>query len=96
MFARLLRGIGANALSQIVSIGLQLALVPVLATHWGMKLYGTWLMLFTIPSYLALGDFGFATAAGVDMTMKVARGDKAIFTTTSVRRTTSRTNSRTS
>ena len=33
-------------------------------------------MLFTIPSYLALGDFGFATAAGVDMTMKVARGDR--------------------
>jgi O-antigen/teichoic acid export membrane protein len=76
MFARLLRGIGANALSQMVSIGLQLALVPVLATHWGLKLYGTWLMLFTIPSYLALGDFGFATAAGVDMTMKVARGDR--------------------
>ena len=41
MFARLLRGIGANALSQVVSIGLQLALVPVLATHWGLKLYGT-------------------------------------------------------
>ncbi len=76
MFARLLRGIGANAFSQVVVIGLQLALVPVLATHWGLKLYGTWLMLFTIPSYLALGDFGFATAAGVDMTMKVARGDK--------------------
>ncbi|WP_297296936.1 hypothetical protein [uncultured Methylovirgula sp.] len=76
MLARLLRGIGANALSQIVTIGLQLGLVPVLATHWGLKLYGTWLMLFTIPSYLALGDFGFATAAGVDMTMKVARGDK--------------------
>ena len=77
MFARLLRGIGANAFSQVVIIGLQLALVPVLATHWGLKLYGIWLMLFTIPSYLALGDFGFATAAGVDMTMKVARGDKA-------------------
>ncbi len=76
MFARLLRGIGANAVSQVVIIGLQLALVPVLATHWGLKLYGTWLMLFTIPSYLALGDFGFATAAGVDMTMKVARGDR--------------------
>jgi O-antigen/teichoic acid export membrane protein len=77
MFARLLRGIGANAFSQVVIIGLQLALVPVLATHWGLKLYGTWILLFTIPSYLALGDFGFATAAGVDMTMKVARGDKA-------------------
>lgn len=77
MFARLLRGIGANAFSQIVIIGLQLALVPVLATHWGLKLYGIWILLFTIPSYLALGDFGFATAAGIDMTMKVARGDKA-------------------
>jgi O-antigen/teichoic acid export membrane protein len=76
MFARLLRGIGANAFSQAVIIGLQLALVPVLATHWGLKLYGIWILLFTIPSYLALGDFGFATAAGVDMTMKVARGDK--------------------
>jgi O-antigen/teichoic acid export membrane protein len=82
MFARLLRGIGANAFSQFVIIGVQLALVPILATHWGLKVYGTWLMLFTIPSYLALGDFGFATAAGVDMTMKVARGDRADATVT--------------
>ncbi len=82
MLARLLRGIGANAFSQLVIIGLQLALVPVLATHWGLRVYGIWLMLFTIPSYLALGDFGFATAAGVDMTMKVARGDRAGAVTT--------------
>lgn len=77
MLARLMRGIGANAFGQVVVAGLQLSLVPVFASHWGLDRYGVWILLSTIPSYLALGDFGFATAAGNDMTMKVARGDKA-------------------
>ena len=77
MLARLMRGTGANAFGQMVIAGLQLFMVPVLATHWGLDRYGIWLLLWTIPSYLALGDFGFATAAGNDMTMRVARGDRA-------------------
>ncbi len=76
MFVRLLRGVGANAFGQIVIAGLQIGLVPIFTSHWGVERYGVWLLIFTIPSYLALGDFGFATAAGTDMTMRVAVGDR--------------------
>lgn len=76
MLNRLLKGVGANALMQLVVVFLQLALVPIFATQWGLERYGIWLLLFTIPAYLAQGDFGFGTAAGNDMIMKVARGDR--------------------
>ncbi|MGY3363867.1 O-antigen/teichoic acid export membrane protein [Bradyrhizobium sp. GM2.4] len=47
--------------------------MPVFASKWGASLYGVWLMLFTIPSFLALGDFGFAAVAGTQLTIRVAR-----------------------
>lgn len=77
MVARLVRGIGANALAQLAMLVVQLMLVPVMATRWGLERYGTWILLSSVPSYLSLSDFGFATAAASDMTMKVARGDRA-------------------
>jgi O-antigen/teichoic acid export membrane protein len=54
----------------------QLAVVPTFAIHWGARVYGVWLMLFTIPSYLAMADLGLASAAANDMTAQVARGDR--------------------
>jgi O-antigen/teichoic acid export membrane protein len=73
---RLLKGVGANALGHIVVIFLQLSQVPVFVSHWGLGLYGVWILLFAIPSYFVLSDFGFATAASAKMTMKVAVGDR--------------------
>jgi O-antigen/teichoic acid export membrane protein len=75
MIRRVASGIGANIFDKIVISGMQLALVPVLAGAWGVHLYGLWMMLFTAPAFLAMGDFGFATAAGTKMTMAVARGE---------------------
>lgn len=54
---------------------LQLVSVPVLAHAWGLQTYGTWLMLTTIPTYFALSDLGFATAATSDMTISFAKRD---------------------
>src|SRR5579862_9582591 len=75
--SRVVRGISANVYSQVVQTVLQLLSVPILATHWGLETYGAWLIIFTIPSYLAFADFGFAAAAANDMTHSVARGDRA-------------------
>ena len=76
MVVRLLRGIGANTFQQVVVFIVQIVLVPVFATRWGLERYGIWLLLSSVPSYLSLSDFGFATAAASDMTMRVARGDQ--------------------
>lgn len=76
MLRRLTHGIGANAFGQLVSTVLALALVPILASHWGLDRYGVWLMIATIPAYLLVSDLGFGKAAIVDMTMRTARGDR--------------------
>lgn len=55
---------------------IQLLSVPVLTAVWGLDRYGQWLMLSTIPTYFALSDLGFATAATSDMTMANARGER--------------------
>jgi O-antigen/teichoic acid export membrane protein len=43
---------------------------------WGPELYGEWLLLSAIPTYLLLTDMGFGNVAGSDMTMRVNTGDR--------------------
>ncbi|HXF07857.1 MAG TPA: hypothetical protein VNK45_04955 [Candidatus Acidoferrales bacterium] len=74
---RILRGLGANAFGQLVTVVVQLAGVPILLHAWGAQLYGEWLLLFAIPAYLAMTDLGFTQSACNDMTARVARGDRA-------------------
>jgi O-antigen/teichoic acid export membrane protein len=73
---QLVSGIGANTFSLIVASVIQLGLVPIMTKSWGPDRYGLWVLLFTIPSYLALSDIGFATAAGTRMTMETAVQDR--------------------
>jgi O-antigen/teichoic acid export membrane protein len=73
---RIMRGVGANVFDKLVIAGVQLAMVPVLATQWGLTVYGAWLLLSTIPSFLGMSDFGFAAAAGNRMTMLASEGKR--------------------
>jgi len=73
---RLVHGLGATALSPIVSAVIQLGSVPLLLHAWGAAKYGDWLLLFAIPSYLTLSDLGLGDASGSDMSMRVAEGDR--------------------
>lgn len=77
MIRRVAAGIGMTTFDKLVIAGTQLTLVPVLASRWGLELYGQWLLLATLPQFLSMSDFGFATAAGTRMTMAAARGDRA-------------------
>ncbi len=74
---RLLRGFGANGLNQIVTVVIQILSVPIFLESWGKELYGEWLILSAIPTYISMSDIGFTTAAANDMTMNVARGEKS-------------------
>jgi O-antigen/teichoic acid export membrane protein len=73
---RLIRGLGATALGPVVTAIVQIVSVPVFLHFWGAKLYGEWLIISAIPTYLALSDLGFGSVAGNDMTMRVAAGDR--------------------
>lgn len=61
---------------QGVQMAIQLVSVPVLAAQWGLAGYGAWLVLFTVPSLLAISDFGLIAATGNAMTVAVARGER--------------------
>lgn len=73
---RIIAGIGANVFDRIVGAVVQLALVPVLAIHWGVAVYGLWIMLATIPVVLGLSDLGFSGAASARINMLAAKGEQ--------------------
>jgi O-antigen/teichoic acid export membrane protein len=73
---RFLQGFGATAIGPLVTILAQIVSVPVFLRAWGPKLYGEWLILSAIPTYIAFSDIGFGNVAANDMTMRVAAGDR--------------------
>ena len=77
---RVLRGVAANLYDKGVVALLQLLNIPVLTHYWGADGFGVWLMLTTIPTYVAVSDIGLGTAAGVELTSLHAKGqlDRAL------------------
>jgi len=71
---RLSWGVGANVVDKLMVSGSQLLTVAALSNAWGLHVYGVWVLLATVPTFLAMGDLGFASAAGVKMAMARARG----------------------
>jgi O-antigen/teichoic acid export membrane protein len=69
-------GVLSTGYVKLVVAAVQLAIIPVLAIKWGLVLYGQWLMLVTIPMFLAASDFGFSTAASNRIIGEVARGER--------------------
>jgi len=72
---RVAAGMGANAFAQMLTIGIQLASLPIFLRYWDISRYGLWLMICAVPSYFAMADIGMVTAAGNKMTMAIGRGD---------------------
>lgn len=74
--SRLMKGFAAQGFAQVTNLIIQFGSIPLFLYFWGKTLYGEWLLLSTIPSYFALSDLGFASAAGTEMTLRVGRGDR--------------------
>lgn len=72
---RMARGILANVYDKGAVTLVQLMSIPILTATWGGEGYGIWLMLLTVPTYIALSDLGFGTAAGVILTQCASSGD---------------------
>lgn len=58
MLKRLIQGIGANFLGQVIRMASRVLLVPLFLTAWGVQVYGEWLLLTSAAAYLALTDLG--------------------------------------
>lgn len=74
---RLAKGLGGEVYARLVTVLVQLAGVPIFLHAWGAPLYGEWLILAAIPWYLTMSDAGFARAGTNEMTMLVARDERA-------------------
>ncbi|MCJ0927739.1 hypothetical protein MTX11_06930 [Acinetobacter lwoffii] len=76
MFNALNKNIFAQGYSQCVTLAVQIVTVPFLIHFWGLELFGVWILLTAIPTYLALSDFGFTFIAKNNMSMFVSAGNK--------------------
>ena len=74
---RLTLGFLSSWVSKLASTIIQLIQVPVFLHFWSVPLYGEWMIVNSIPSYLAFSNIGFGSVAGNEMTMMVAREDRA-------------------
>lgn len=73
---RLTLGFISNWISRLASTIIQLVQVPVFLHFWAVPVYGEWMILNSLPSYLSFSNVGFGTVAGNEMTMMVARDDR--------------------
>lgn len=73
---RLLLGFLSNWVSRLAGTLIQLVQVPLLLHYWSVSLYGEWLIVTSIPSYLSFSNIGFGSVAGNEMTMSMGRDDR--------------------
>jgi O-antigen/teichoic acid export membrane protein len=73
---RLLLGFISNWVSRLATTIVQLVQVPVFLHFWSVPLYGEWMIVTAVPSYLNVSSLGFGNVAGNEMTMMTARGDR--------------------
>jgi O-antigen/teichoic acid export membrane protein len=73
---RLALGFLSNWISKLAGIIVQLVQVPVFLHFWGVPLYGEWMIVTAVPTYLQISNFGFGSVAGNEMAMMTARGDR--------------------
>lgn len=74
--SRIFKSSGANVLGIIARIAQQLLVVPIFLTAWSPQLYGEWLLVSAIPTYIALSDFGFMAAGSNELARRASLEDK--------------------
>ncbi len=78
MYQRILKSFGASSFGIAVTLGSQLLLVPFLLYFWGADMYGEWLILSAMPTYIAIADFGFTEYFVNRATSSSAKGKRVI------------------
>jgi O-antigen/teichoic acid export membrane protein len=73
---RLILGLVSSWISKMAASVIQLIQVPFFLHFWSEAVFGEWLIISSIPSFLSFSDVGFGTVAGNEMTMAEARGER--------------------
>ena len=72
MFKRILAALGANVFAQVITLVIQILVVPVFLKYWGQNIYGEWLVLMALPSYLVVSGSGIGYVSGNRIQMHIA------------------------
>lgn len=75
LFSRLAKGALSQVYGQGVNAFIQLVNVPLMLAFWGQQLFGEWLLLTAMPSYLLFCDLGFSATTNREMTILVGRNE---------------------
>jgi O-antigen/teichoic acid export membrane protein len=69
-------GVISNLVSKLSGTIMQLVQVPVFLHFWAVPLFGEWMILSSIPTYLSFSNVGFGSVAYNEMTMSIGSGDR--------------------
>ena len=72
---RLFRNLGASAFAKLSNAVVSILSVPLFLHYLGVETYSVWLVLSTIPSWIALADIGFGSVTANEMALRASRGD---------------------
>jgi O-antigen/teichoic acid export membrane protein len=73
---RLALGFASNWVSKLASTITQLVQVPLFFHFWAASVYGNWLIVSAIPTYLTFSSIGFGNVASNEMTMLNSAGNR--------------------
>ncbi len=73
---RIISGISGNVVVQAINMIVQVFGIPLMIKYWGMAYYGEWLILFSIPSYIAISDMGLGTSTTAELSMLIEGGKR--------------------
>ena len=74
---RLVLSFLSSSFGRLSSTLIVLVQYPVFLHYWSVPLFGDWLIVAGIPTYLSFSATGFGSVAGNEMTMMVARDDRS-------------------
>ena len=79
---RIRRMLTAVFIGRVLMAARQIVVVPLMIRAWGTSYYGAWLILSSIPTFMALSNLGIGTSARTQATLEVAGGRTADAMTT--------------
>lgn len=74
---RILMGLGGQASGRLIVAIYQLAIMPVMIHVWGLDLYGEWLIVTGVATYLAVSNHGLTAASAMAVIRLASQDDHA-------------------
>lgn len=83
---RLAGGVSGQGAVRVMAVAQSIVLVPVLISAWDLRVYGAWLAVTALGSFVGLTNFGLSNASGNAMILAIGAGDQEradrVFSTT--------------